>query len=49
MNDLTYEEIETIKESVCDGCKGVFYTYETGCYEKCEIFQEELNELRATS
>ena len=46
MNDITYEEIEEIRYSVCDGCKGAFYIHETGCYERCEPFQEELKEMR---
>jgi len=42
MIELTYDDIELTKESVCNGCKGEFYLHETGCYEKCEEFQEEL-------
>jgi len=49
MNGLDYDEIELIKESVCDGCKGLFYLHETGCYETCEAFQEALEELRRES
>ena len=46
MREITYDEIEQIKESVCDGCKGLFTLHETGCYERCEAFQGELNETR---
>lgn len=49
MEELTYEEIELVKESVCDGCKGVFYIHESGCYERCEAFQEELERARRES
>ena len=42
----TRDEIELIKESVCDGCKGLYTIHETGCYERCEPFQEELKEMR---
>jgi len=38
---MTYEEIELIKESVCDGCKGLFWLHETECYKNCEDFQDE--------
>lgn len=46
MKDLTYDEIELVRESVCDGCKGVLFIHETECYEKCELFQEELQRAR---
>jgi len=46
MEDLTYGEIELMRESVCDGCKGVLFIHETGCYERCELFQEELETVR---
>jgi len=49
MREPTYGEIEQIRESLCDGCKGAYYLHETGCYERCEAFQEELNELEPTS
>ena len=45
----TYDEIALIIESVCDGCKGLFYIYETGCYMGCEPFQEELKEVKNVS
>jgi hypothetical protein len=43
----TYDEIELIKEDVCDGCKGVFHLHETGCYEICEGFQKSYAEMLA--
>lgn len=46
METPTYDEIELIRESVCDGCKGVFTLHETGCYERCELFHEELQTIR---
>jgi len=46
MKDLTYDEIQEIKESVCDGCKGLYIIHETGCYVRCEHFQKELQEER---
>ena len=46
MREITYDEIEQIKESVCDGCKGLFILHETGCYEGCKAFQDELKETR---
>lgn len=49
MKETTYEEIELTKESICDGCKGVLYLHESGCYERCEAFQEELKEAREES
>jgi len=42
----TYEEIECIREGYCEGCKGVTWIHETGCYEDCEAFAEKLAELR---
>ena len=45
-NDITYDEIELIKESVCDGCKGLYTIHETGCYRKCEPFKKGLEEIR---
>jgi len=42
MDELTYEDIELIKELVCDGCKGAYCLHETGCYERCEGFQKEM-------
>ena len=47
--EITYDEIELMKEGVCDGCKGLFTLHETGCYERCEPFQEELEEGRRLS
>ena len=44
--EITYDEIELIKQGVCDGCKGLFTLHETECYEQCEPFQEELKEVR---
>lgn len=41
---ITYDEIELMKESVCDGCKGLFTLHETGCYEGCKAFQDEWDE-----
>jgi len=49
MNEITYEEIQSVKEGVCDGCKGLSTLHETGCYERCEPFQEELEEMRELS
>jgi len=46
MENPTYDELEQIKESICDGCKGLFTIHETGCYMDCELFQEELKEMR---
>ena len=46
MNELDYDGIEFIKESVCDGCKGLLHLHETGCYGTCEAFQEALEEMR---
>ena len=46
MKDITYNEIEQIQESVCDGCKGLYTIHETGCYMGCKDFQEELQEER---
>jgi hypothetical protein len=45
-DEVTYDEIELIKQGVCDGCKGLFTLHETGCYMRCEPFQEELKETR---
>lgn len=44
--DSTYEELELVKEGICQPCKGVFYFHDFGCYEKCEEFQKELIESR---
>ena len=46
MKEITYDEIELVKESACDGCKGMFYLHESGCYESCEAFQAELREIK---
>jgi len=45
MKELTYDEIELIKESICDGCMGMFYMHALGCYEDCEAFQEEVQNV----
>jgi hypothetical protein len=42
----TYDEIEEIKQSPCDGCKGLHTIHETGCYMWCEDFQIELFDKR---
>lgn len=42
----THDEIKAIEEAVCDGCKNVFYIHEDECYLICELFQEELKEMR---
>lgn len=46
MTDITYKELELIKESICEACRGLFYIDETGCYERCEEFQKELETIR---
>jgi len=46
MEDITHNEIEDIRNSVCDGCKGYLWIYDTGCYERCEVFQAEFKEMR---
>lgn len=38
------EAFEMAKES-CDGCKGNFYMSDSGCYESCEGFQKEYQEI----
>lgn len=45
-DEITYDEIQQVLEGACDGCKGLFSMHETGCYERCETFQEELKEMR---
>jgi len=44
--DPTYEELEEMRDSYCEGCKGVFYMCETECWKRCEGFQEELKIIR---
>lgn len=39
MDEPTYEELESMRDGSCDGCKGSPFS---GCWERCEDFQEEL-------
>jgi len=48
-DEPTYDEIEIVREGICDGCKGVTWIHETGCYKDCEAFAEDLAELREES
>ena len=43
--ELTFDEIELVKEGLCEACKGEFWMHETGCYEKCEAFQKEAAQI----
>jgi len=40
------EEIELMKGGYCEGCKGVLFIHETGCYEKCSGFINKLKNIR---
>lgn len=40
---ITYEEIELVRTSYCDGCEGARTLHDTGCYENCEGFIKEYN------
>ena len=42
--DLTFDEIQALKEGICEGCKGVLWMEDTGCYETCEMVRDELKE-----
>ena len=42
--DLTFDEIQALKEGICKGCKGVLWMEDTGCYETCEMVRDELKE-----
>jgi len=39
--DITHEELEDMRNSYCEGCKGFLWIHESGCYEYCDGFQEE--------
>ena len=41
-----YDEIEQIKQGLCEGCNGLYVIHETGCYKNCKPFQDELREIR---
>lgn len=42
----TSEELQEIKESFCEACKGFWWMEEIGCYKACEGFLEELESVR---
>lgn len=42
--EMKDEAIELMKMEYCEGCKGQFYVNESGCWETCEGFQEDLAE-----
>ena len=46
LKEPTYEEIELMKGGYCEGCKGVLFIHETGCYEKCSGFINKLKNIR---
>ena len=41
-DEVTYDEIEEVKQECCDGCKGLYRIHESKCYLGCKPFQEEL-------
>lgn len=43
----TCEELQLLKDNYCEACKGMWWMEDTGCYETCEGFADELAELRA--
>uniref|UniRef100_A0A6M3IS89 Uncharacterized protein n=1 Tax=viral metagenome TaxID=1070528 RepID=A0A6M3IS89_9ZZZZ len=45
-NDITYREIEDLRLTYCEACKGQVSMLETNCYEDCSGFQDELKYMR---
>ncbi len=42
----TYEELVLVKENVCEDCKGKRLAIESDCWQHCDGFQAELEELK---
>ncbi len=47
VNDMTDEELELTRESLCEGCKGNLFGWESDCYLRCKDFREVAAETRA--
>lgn len=41
IDDLTHEELEFIKEGICEPCKGDIWFWDSDCRYDCEGFRDE--------
>lgn len=44
--DISQEELEIVFDSLCDGCKGLRYFWESDCRATCDAFIKEVIAIR---